>query len=106
MENSHIGLVGGNTADISGQALSLGEQNFGKKKTNKTTGCCRVRLISHALLHQLQTVKDFSYLDHLISCHASTLRFTGILLFGEVISVLRTLTLLQPMKSIFCLMCS
>lgn len=32
MENSHIGLVGGNTADISGQALSLGEQNFGKKK--------------------------------------------------------------------------
>lgn len=84
----------------------LENRTLGNKKTNKTTGCCRVRLISHALLHQLQTVKDFSYLDHLISCHASTLRFTGILLFGEVISVLRTLTLLQPMKSIFCLMCS
>lgn len=77
-----------------------------ENRTLERKGCCRVGLISHALLYLLHAVNDFSYLNHSTLCHASTLWFTGTLLFGGVISVLRTLAPLQPVKSFFCLMCS
>lgn len=62
--------------------------------------------ISNVLLHQLKTVKDFSYLDHFTLPHASTLWFTGTPLSGGVISFIKTLTLLQSTKTVLCLTAS
>lgn len=66
--------MGGKTAGISGQAHFLGEQGFGKKDWLLQLDLHGHLLgISNVLLHQLQTVKDFSYLDHFMLPHASTL---------------------------------
>lgn len=58
--------------------------------------------VSHAFLCHLQTVKDFSHVDHLMLPDASAICFTGTPLSGEVVYFLRTLRLLQSMKSVFC----